>query len=156
MSAKDVLQTIAAYAFKTSDYPLILSFENHCNPKQQVGSLGLSRIEVRDSKRIKEGTCTKMSRILGSEPLTNVSILLLSVVNFKMPTTKKVYVSFSYYPHFEGTRFIYTFFTDKVIKKFQNSRNQGVSYYFCVMMEGTGFGPLTNIREAQKLMVPDH
>jgi hypothetical protein len=25
-----------------------------------------------------------------------------------------------------------------------------------VMMEGTGFGPLTNIREAQKLMVPDH
>jgi hypothetical protein len=39
MSAKDVLQTIAAYAFKTSDYPLILSFENHCNPKQQVGSL---------------------------------------------------------------------------------------------------------------------
>jgi Phosphatidylinositol-specific phospholipase C, X domain len=36
MSARDVLQTIAVYAFKTTDYPLILSFENHCNPKQQV------------------------------------------------------------------------------------------------------------------------
>jgi len=34
--ARDVLQTIAAYAFKTSDLPLILSFENHCNPKQQA------------------------------------------------------------------------------------------------------------------------
>ena len=34
--AKEVIQAIAEYAFKTSDYPLILSFENHCNPKQQV------------------------------------------------------------------------------------------------------------------------
>lgn len=34
--AKDVLQVISVYAFKASDYPLILSFENHCNPKQQA------------------------------------------------------------------------------------------------------------------------
>lgn len=34
--AKDVLEAIAESAFKTSDYPVILSFENHCNPKQQV------------------------------------------------------------------------------------------------------------------------
>jgi hypothetical protein len=84
MSAKDVLQTIAAYAFKTSDYPLILSFENHCNPKQQVGSLMYSVAQL--PKRIKEGTWTKKSRILGSEPLTNVSILLFSTVTFRMPT----------------------------------------------------------------------
>ena len=31
-----MLETIATYAFKTTDYPLILSFENHCNPKQQA------------------------------------------------------------------------------------------------------------------------
>jgi phosphatidylinositol phospholipase C beta len=36
LAAKKVLETIATYAFKTSDYPLILSFENHCNPKQQA------------------------------------------------------------------------------------------------------------------------
>lgn len=34
--AKDVLEAIAESAFKTSDYPVILSFENHCNPRQQV------------------------------------------------------------------------------------------------------------------------
>jgi hypothetical protein len=27
-----------------------------------------------------------------------------------------------------------SFFQDKVIKKLQNSRNQGFSYYFCMMM----------------------
>ncbi|XP_045479172.1 1-phosphatidylinositol 4,5-bisphosphate phosphodiesterase classes I and II isoform X2 [Harmonia axyridis] len=36
ISAKEVLEAIADSAFKTSDYPVILSFENHCNPKQQA------------------------------------------------------------------------------------------------------------------------
>ena len=36
--AKDVLEAIAESAFKTSDYPVILSFENHCNPRQQVST----------------------------------------------------------------------------------------------------------------------
>ncbi|XP_016943899.1 1-phosphatidylinositol 4,5-bisphosphate phosphodiesterase classes I and II isoform X1 [Drosophila suzukii] len=34
--AKDVLEAIAESAFKTSEYPVILSFENHCNPRQQA------------------------------------------------------------------------------------------------------------------------
>ncbi|XP_037070480.1 LOW QUALITY PROTEIN: 1-phosphatidylinositol 4,5-bisphosphate phosphodiesterase classes I and II-like [Pollicipes pollicipes] len=34
--AKDVIEAIAEAAFKTSDWPVILSFENHCNPKQQA------------------------------------------------------------------------------------------------------------------------
>ncbi|XP_076463725.1 1-phosphatidylinositol 4,5-bisphosphate phosphodiesterase beta-1-like [Babylonia areolata] len=33
---KDVVEAIAESAFKTSDYPVILSFENHCGPKQQA------------------------------------------------------------------------------------------------------------------------
>ena len=33
---KDVLEAIADSAFKTSDYPVVLSFENHCSPKQQA------------------------------------------------------------------------------------------------------------------------
>ncbi|BFZ08025.1 hypothetical protein BsWGS_11064 [Bradybaena similaris] len=33
---KDVIEAIAQSAFKTSDYPVILSFENHCSPKQQA------------------------------------------------------------------------------------------------------------------------
>lgn len=36
LPAKEVIQAIAECAFKTSEYPLILSFENHCNPKQQA------------------------------------------------------------------------------------------------------------------------
>ncbi|KAL1139623.1 hypothetical protein AAG570_006603 [Ranatra chinensis] len=34
--AKDVIEAIAESAFKTSDFPVILSFENHCNPRQQA------------------------------------------------------------------------------------------------------------------------
>ncbi|KAK9508249.1 hypothetical protein O3M35_007949 [Rhynocoris fuscipes] len=36
IGAKDVIEAIAESAFKTSDYPVILSFENHCNPRQQA------------------------------------------------------------------------------------------------------------------------
>lgn len=31
-----MIEAIAETAFKTSDYPVILSFENHCNPRQQA------------------------------------------------------------------------------------------------------------------------
>jgi len=31
-----VIEAIAETAFKTSDYPVVLSFENHCNPRQQA------------------------------------------------------------------------------------------------------------------------
>ncbi len=34
--AKDVIMAIAECAFKTSEFPLILSFENHCKAKQQA------------------------------------------------------------------------------------------------------------------------
>ncbi|RWS30766.1 1-phosphatidylinositol 4:5-bisphosphate phosphodiesterase classes I and II-like protein, partial [Leptotrombidium deliense] len=33
---KEVLEAIADSAFKTSEFPVILSFENHCSPKQQA------------------------------------------------------------------------------------------------------------------------
>ncbi|CAH3159585.1 unnamed protein product [Porites lobata] len=36
ISFKDVIEAIAEYAFKTSDYPVVLSFENHCSAKQQA------------------------------------------------------------------------------------------------------------------------
>ncbi len=42
-------------------------------------------------------------------------------------------------------RYIYIIFQiQKVIKKSQNSRNQGFSYYFCLLIEGSGSVPLTN------------
>ena len=33
---QEVIEAIAESAFKTSDWPIILSFENHCNPRQQA------------------------------------------------------------------------------------------------------------------------
>ncbi len=33
--AKDVIAAIAESAFKTSEMPVVLSFENHCKPRQQ-------------------------------------------------------------------------------------------------------------------------
>ncbi|XP_017771525.1 PREDICTED: 1-phosphatidylinositol 4,5-bisphosphate phosphodiesterase classes I and II [Nicrophorus vespilloides] len=36
INAREVLEAIAESAFKTSDFPVVLSFENHCNPKQQA------------------------------------------------------------------------------------------------------------------------
>ena len=33
---QEVIEAIAESAFKTSDYPVVLSFENHCNPRQQA------------------------------------------------------------------------------------------------------------------------
>ncbi|KAJ8308701.1 hypothetical protein KUTeg_013575 [Tegillarca granosa] len=36
ISFREVIEAIAESAFKTSDYPVILSFENHCSPKQQA------------------------------------------------------------------------------------------------------------------------
>jgi phosphatidylinositol phospholipase C beta len=33
---QEVLEAIAESAFKTSDWPVILSFENHCNQRQQA------------------------------------------------------------------------------------------------------------------------
>ncbi len=50
---------------------------------------------------------------------------------------------------FEGT-FMYIIFQREKVKKChkQNSRNQGFSYYFCMMIEGSGYGsvstPLTS------------
>nr|AUC64089.1 phospholipase C [Neogonodactylus oerstedii] len=36
ISAKEVIEAIAESAFKTSEWPVVLSFENHCNPRQQA------------------------------------------------------------------------------------------------------------------------
>ncbi|KAK0094870.1 hypothetical protein PV326_009715 [Microctonus aethiopoides] len=36
LSAREVIEAIAESAFKTSEFPVVLSFENHCNPRQQA------------------------------------------------------------------------------------------------------------------------
>ncbi|KAK7067584.1 1-phosphatidylinositol 4,5-bisphosphate phosphodiesterase beta-4, partial [Halocaridina rubra] len=39
----EVIECIAESAFKTSEWPVILSFENHCNPRQQAKIAGYCR-----------------------------------------------------------------------------------------------------------------
>ncbi len=41
-------------------------------------------------------------------------------------------------------RYIYIIFQEKSQKESQNSRNQGFSCYFCMIIEGSGSIPLTN------------
>ncbi|XP_050724739.1 1-phosphatidylinositol 4,5-bisphosphate phosphodiesterase classes I and II-like isoform X3 [Eriocheir sinensis] len=43
ISAKEVIESIAESAFKTSEWPVVLSFENHCNPRQQAKIAGYCR-----------------------------------------------------------------------------------------------------------------
>ncbi len=80
-------------------------------------------------------------RIRGSMPLTNgsgsrswIRILLFSSLTFKMPT-KNYFFKFSA-DYFLKVHLHY-FSKTKSQKDSQNSRNQGFSYYFCMMIEDT-------------------
>ncbi len=59
-----------------------------------------------------------------------------------MPTKNLFYFYFICLLLFEGT--FTSFFKDKNQKESQNSRNQGFSYYFCMLIEGSRSIPLTN------------
>jgi hypothetical protein len=64
------------------------------------------------------------------------------VIDLQDVNKKKVSFNFFCLLLLEGT--FTSFLKDKkVTKKSQNSRNQGFSYYFCWMMEGSGFGSAT-------------
>ncbi len=85
-------------------------------------------------------------RIRGSMPLTNGSGFR-SCFFRQWPTRRQQKTNlkklFFCLLLFEGT-FTSFFKVKKVKKKSQNSRNQGFSYYCCLMVEGSGSVPLTN------------
>ncbi len=90
-------------------------------------------------------------RIRGSMPLTNgsgsgscIRILLFSSLTFKMPA-KKLIFSLIFSAYYFLKVHLHHFSKIKSQKGSQNSRNQGFSYYFCMMIEGSGAGsiPLT-------------
>ena len=76
--------------------------------------------------------------IRGSMPQTNgsgswIRIILFSSLTFKMPGKNSfLYTIFSAYDFLK----LHLDHFSKI--KIQNSRNQGFSYYFCVMIEGSG------------------
>ncbi len=71
-----------------------------------------------------------------------IRILLFSSLNFKMPTKKLPVIFLQFYCLLlsEGT---FTSFS-KIIsqKKSQSSRNQDFSYYFCLVIKGSGSGSI--------------
>jgi hypothetical protein len=82
-------------------------------------------------------------RILGSKLLTNgsgswIRILLFMSLTFKMPAKNKFNTIFSAYYFLK----VHLHHFSKIIsqKESQNRRNQGFSYYFCMMKEGSGSG----------------
>jgi hypothetical protein len=83
--------------------------------------------------------------IRGSMPLTIGSGSCFLSLTFKMPTKNKFLNKFFCLLLFEGT--FTSFFKDKKSKRSQNSRNQSFSYYFGLLIEGSGSGsgfiPLT-------------
>ncbi len=89
-------------------------------------------------------------------PLTNgsgsgswIRILLLSSLTFKMPARNNFCLNiFSAYYCLKDH--LHNFPKIKSQKESQNSRNQGFSYYFCMMTEGSGSVKWIRIREAQK------
>jgi hypothetical protein len=91
-------------------------------------------------------------RIRGSMPLTNgsgsgswIRILLFSSLTFKIPAQKKIFDTiFSAYYFLKVHLRHFSKINSQ--KESQNSRNQGSSYFFCMMIEGSGSGsiPLTN------------
>jgi phosphatidylinositol phospholipase C epsilon len=62
ISFRDVVQTIAVYAFVTSPYPVILSIENHCSLAQQQKMALIFKELLGDylvtSPMVKIGLCT--------------------------------------------------------------------------------------------------
>ncbi len=91
--------------------------------------------------------CWSMTFLCGFGSGSWIRILLFSSLTFKMPT-KNYFLFFIFYffcllllkVH------LHHFSKIKSQKVSQNSRNQGFSYYFCMMIEGFGSGsiPLTN------------
>ncbi len=85
-------------------------------------------------------------RIRGSMPLTNgsgsgsrIRILLFSSLTFEMPAKIKFFNTiFSAYYFLK--LHLHHFSKIKSQKKSLNSRNQGFSYHFCMMIEGSGSG----------------
>ncbi len=85
-------------------------------------------------------------RIRGSMPLTNgsgsgswIRILQFSSLIFKMTAKNKFFNTiFSAYDFLKLD--LHHFSKIKIQKDSQNSRNQGFSYYFCMMIEGSGSG----------------
>ena len=81
-------------------------------------------------------------RISGSMPLTNgsgswIRILLFLSLTFKMPA--KNYFFYTIFSAYDFLKLhLHHFSKTKIQKESHNRRNQGFSYYFCMMIEGSG------------------
>ncbi|TRZ03761.1 hypothetical protein DNTS_009748 [Danionella cerebrum] len=72
---KDVIATIANYAFKASEYPLIISIENHCNIEQQK-VMALHFNEILGDLLLTDSTDAEVSGQLPSPESLKKKILL--------------------------------------------------------------------------------
>ncbi len=104
-------------------------------------------------------------RIRGSMPLTNGSGSCFFFIDLQDANKKQFFFKkLSCLLLFEGTCTMYIIFQrQKLKKKSQNSRNQGFSYYFCLMIEGSGsrsvpptYGSGSGSRRPQKHPNPQH
>jgi hypothetical protein len=86
-------------------------------------------------------------RIRGSMPLTNgsgsgfgsgsrIRILLFSSLTFKMPAKNK-FLNTIFSAYYFLKLHLHHFSKIKSQKESENNRNQGISYYFCMMIEGS-------------------
>ncbi len=85
-----------------------------------------------------------LSSVANPDILVRIRILLFSSLTFKTPTKNNFFPSFSAF-YFLKVH-LHNFSKIKSHKEVKNSRNQGFSYNFCFMIEGSGSGavPLTS------------
>jgi hypothetical protein len=94
--------------------------------------------------RIRDILVSIRIQILASEIIDPAPDPANFVIDLQDANKKLIFPNFSaYYGTFLKVH-LHHFSKIKVIKKSQNRRNQGVFYYFCLMIEGSGSVPLTN------------
>lgn len=98
--AKEVLEAIAESAFKTSDYPVVLSFENHCNPRQQAKIANYCRDIFGDmlldapleSHKVEPGCTIVSDAILFCPPSYSLFTVLIILILCRHITTTALFI----------------------------------------------------------------
>ncbi len=129
---------------------------NDCCCSEGLGSPSGSRISLHPLAPCSTGSSYTRATILCSftlclqsvfrihDILGWIRILLFSSLTFNLPAKNLFFFNTIFSAHYFLKVHLHHFSKIKSQKESQNIRNQGFSYYFCMMIEGSGSIPLTS------------